>query len=132
MTEIECRDRISNDEIPLELSIEKWERIKQWLETFGLTNVGQLKVKAITFDDYSSKTCALCHTYTQWITSQYIGEDEKDCENCPVTITTGMEGCENTPFNKFEYAVESNNTKEAIKLADEFVKILKSCRSDNE
>lgn len=58
--------------------------------------------------------CPLCEVYNHGV--------EKPCIYCPVKLKTGKEGCEGSPFWKF-----NSDSCDYKKQADDEVKFLESC-----
>lgn len=80
----------------LEGSIDKWQKIVDYLETrqrftrsiYGV--MGELEQKG--------RNCPLC-----------ILIQRTDCNGCPVQISTGRRGCNETPYYAFTAAVDNQN-----------------------
>ena len=115
MNREEMLSRLAAGEDPLELSIKKWQDIREHLR------------KIHSFQEYDkaleqgSTNCALCEVFCFYGT----------CSICPVAKKTGP-GCTGTPYEAFKYAVLQQDLDAMRKAADEEIKFLESLRGDKE
>lgn len=96
---------ITSDEMALELSIKKWEFIRDWIE----------ENNKVIMNGYKGDSCALC--------IKYIGHNGS-CNRCPVD-TNGHSDCVGTPF--FDYTNNvfgKENIVVAYKAANDEVEFL--------
>lgn len=69
-----------------DISIAKWEFIVQQMRENGLVIL-----------DGGTNTCGLCMMFREW--SDELGDET--CGDCPVVLHTGMDGCNETPYEDF-------------------------------
>ena len=67
------------------------ESVKHWEE-----NLEKLKAETIDAGDIYSENCPLCTAYV---------EPEDDCSKCPVAKDTGMNLCQNSPWEKAQLSL---------------------------
>jgi len=94
---------------PLKLSIQKWERVVELLEVNGhiIDSCGE------------ADTCALCARHLR------IG-----CNGCPVCTTTGQNFCHGTPYDCWNDAWLVDNFSMMLAAAKDMVKFLKSLEKE--
>lgn len=97
--------KITSDIQALELSIKKWEVIRDWIK----------ENNQVIDNGYSGYSCALCE-----YTDGYL------CTGCPVFKKTGKPYCGDTPYHKYRIAEGDDNVIDAYFAADEEVKFLQS------
>ena len=96
-------ERPTNDREALEISIQKWEYIRD----YNVRMTG------------GASTCGLCMLYRH-----------DDCEECPVAEYTGKILCRGTPHNIWMDLLAKNQTAKLSDIADEEVKFLRQIYDD--
>ena len=91
----------------LKESIRKWKWLVGYLE----------KNPDSEIPNANGQSCALCHIFAK------INDD---CIGCPVYEYTGLHGCRNTPYIKYDDASYGNSVKRAIHHAQAEVEFLES------
>jgi len=107
----EMLTRLGIGEDPLDLTIEKWERIA--------AGTGKNR-------EYSN--CALCEVYSKRGTTP---QGYRACKGCPVSKKTGMGNCLNTPYCLYIRAEGNRAPKERLaEIARIIVRFLKDLKRD--
>jgi len=107
MREDEVVKRLAAGEDAIDLSIEKWKRVRAYMATGKPLPVGA-HVSSKT-SHVSSKTCALCICYNE------------ECSECPLTP-----GC-----NETESAWRRVVVDKTIEAVDAMIEVLERCRTCN-
>jgi len=111
MTREEMLKRLKTGEDPLDLSIEKWERVVKHLS--GSTRFKEYDRKV----EMEASNCALCFVYARY-----------KCNGCPVKKATGYGCCNKTPYESFREARRDQNLKGMRKAAVAELEFLKSLK----
>ena len=109
--------RLRNGENPLNISIEKWQDIVEYL-----SDNKRISYKKLNALENGANNCALCEVH--W---------DNSCNGCPVYRYTGRPFCGGTPYEKFnhekKYNAKRDNLLKYAKAELSFLKKLK-CMND--
>lgn len=87
----------------LELSIAKWEHI-----------VRSLQNGIVIWAEGSTNTCGLCSIYYLNVEYDVEYDSDKYCSGCPVSEKTGLDVCQNTPYEDFSNALNGGYESSVI------------------
>jgi hypothetical protein len=105
MTAEEVEKRLADGEDPLDLSIEKYERlIEANFEDIGAWHI-------------DSRSCACCQKY-----------NDPNCEGCPIAEITGRRICKGISYNDMKNAFVQTSRKRFFKYANKVFEELKGIR----
>jgi len=111
--------RLGMGENPIDVSIQKWEDGKRYVEsdTFDFKVVSQMLK--------GGDNCALCFRYVDdyWYNI---------CSECPIYKRTGMTLCQNTPYISVVDAIHSQDKSGLIKAIDDEIEFLKSLKKEDD
>jgi hypothetical protein len=132
LNKIEVKKRINNSEDPIDISIDKWDRICKAIKYLSNDNQPHFYYKSI-YECIGCETCALCLTsINQYLsTHKELTYESDKCSICPLK---GIEACvvKNSTFRRIEnilesgyYEVESyNKGKTEEDITNDFNKLL--------
>ena len=115
MTREEMLKRLKAGEDPLDLSIEKWNRVVKHLS--GITRFEEYDWEV----EMEASNCALCFVYARY-----------KCNGCPVKKATGYGSCNKTPYESFRIARMGKNLEGMRKAAIAELEFLKSLKKQKE